>query len=169
MPSASGYWSCAGKAVPTKAWEAFPALLLLKDTELVVTHLVDRPAPGGTQKNAGPLRFSIATAMPSPAATLATGFFLTYPGHDVGPNSVRILRQAVLSDHLHAGRIVSSPCAAECLTNQWRSCERSSVRRPMPPLGTASHCQAPTGALPADGREVARLISALFNSGLKSG
>jgi hypothetical protein len=97
MPSASGYWSCARKAVPAKAWEAFPALLLLKDTELVVTHLVDRPVPGGTQKNAGSLRFSTATAMPSPAAKLATGFFLTYPGRDVGPNSVRILRQAVLS------------------------------------------------------------------------
>jgi len=40
-------------------------------------HLVDRPVPGGTQKNAGSLWFSIATAMPSPAATLATGFFLT--------------------------------------------------------------------------------------------
>ena len=55
-------------------------------------HLVDRAVPAGTQEKVGSLRFSTAMAMPSPAATLATGFFLTFPGHDIGPNSVRVLR-----------------------------------------------------------------------------
>jgi hypothetical protein len=64
MPSASGYWSCARKAVPAKAWEVFPALLLLKDKELVVMHLVDRAVPAGTQEKVGSLRFSTAMAMP---------------------------------------------------------------------------------------------------------
>lgn len=64
VPSASGYGSCARKAVSATAWEAFHVLLLLKDTELVVAHLVDRAVPAGTQEKVGSLRFSTATATP---------------------------------------------------------------------------------------------------------
>jgi hypothetical protein len=83
-------------------------------------------------------------------------------GHDVGTNSVDNLGPALIPDDPRLDGTMSSPCSDECLTHEWRSNERSSVRKSLSLPGTAGDRQAPIRELPADGREAQRLIFSDF-------
>ena len=58
---------------------------------------------------------------------------------------------------------MNSPRAGEYLTHQWRSRERSSVRRSLPLPGIACHRLVPAGLLPADARTAVRLAFSDFS------